>query len=137
MDVSYVPSWVGKRFGVSLAAKNMAPPRETEFFENIGLLDDGSSRFGSALSASHQRHQATGDREPRDRRCANPNSAHKDPNLLFRLPVLPACRQVALDAKGRYRIGGGQMTPRRSYLDQGGTTPLLRAYAIDCPRCSC
>src|SRR5215471_1298586 len=25
----------------------------------------------------------------------------------------------------------------RSYLDQGGTTPLLRAYAIDCPRCSC
>src|ERR1700746_820477 len=22
-----------------------------------------------------------------------------------------------------------------SYLDQGGTTPLLRAYAIDCPRC--
>jgi hypothetical protein len=26
---------------------------------------------------------------------------------------------------------------RRSYLDQGGTTPLLRAYAIDCPRCSC
>jgi hypothetical protein len=33
--------------------------------------------------------------------------------------------------------GGGQITPRRSYLDQGGTTPLLRAYAIDCPRCSC
>src|SRR5205085_5580059 len=30
------------------------------------------------------------------------------------------------------------VTPlRRSYLDQGGTTPLLRAYAIDCPRCSC
>src|ERR1700751_4579355 len=27
--------------------------------------------------------------------------------------------------------------PQRSYLDQGGTTPLLRAYAIDCPRCSC
>jgi hypothetical protein len=26
---------------------------------------------------------------------------------------------------------------RRSYLDQGGATPLLRAYAIDCPRCSC
>jgi hypothetical protein len=26
---------------------------------------------------------------------------------------------------------------RHSYLDQGGTTPLLRAYAIDCPRCSC
>jgi RNA polymerase sigma factor (sigma-70 family) len=24
-----------------------------------------------------------------------------------------------------------------SYFDQGGTTPLLRAYAIDCPRCSC
>ena len=23
------------------------------------------------------------------------------------------------------------------YLDQGGTAPLLRAYAIDCPRCSC
>jgi hypothetical protein len=39
-------------------------------------------------------------------------------------------------AKGRYRIGG-QITPPRSYLDQGGTTPLLRAYAIDCPRCSC
>jgi hypothetical protein len=34
-------------------------------------------------------------------------------------------------------IGGGQITPWRSYLDQGGTTPLLRAYAIDCPRCSC
>ena len=32
---------------------------------------------------------------------------------------------------------GGQITPRRSYLDQGGTTPLVRAYAIDCPRCSC
>ena len=31
----------------------------------------------------------------------------------------------------------GQITPRRSYLDQGGTTPLVRAYAIDCPRCSC
>jgi hypothetical protein len=28
-------------------------------------------------------------------------------------------------------------TARRSYLDQGGTTPLLRAYAINCPRCSC
>jgi hypothetical protein len=27
--------------------------------------------------------------------------------------------------------------PRTTYLDQGGTTPLLRAYAIDCPRCSC
>jgi len=40
-------------------------------------------------------------------------------------------------AKGCYRIGGGQITPRRSYLDQGGTTPLLRAYAIDCPKCSC
>ena len=38
--------------------------------------------------------------------------------------VLPACYQVALD---RYRIGG-QITARRSYLDQGGTTPLLRAY---------
>src|ERR1051326_4971565 len=25
----------------------------------------------------------------------------------------------------------------RSYLDHGGTTPLVRAYAIDCPRCSC
>ena len=36
-----------------------------------------------------------------------------------------------------YRIGGGQITPVRSYLDQGGTTPLVRAYAIDCPRCSC
>ena len=71
------------------------------------------------------------------RRCANPNSAHKDPILFFRLAVLPACYQVAMDAKGRYRIGGGQITPRRSYLDQGGTTPLLRAYAIDCPRCSC
>jgi len=23
------------------------------------------------------------------------------------------------------------------YFDQGGTTPLVRAYAIDCPRCSC
>ena len=55
-----------------------------------------------------------------------------------RLPaVLTACYQAALDAKGRYRIGGGQITPGRSYLDQGGTTPLLRAYAIDCPRCSC
>jgi hypothetical protein len=43
----------------------------------------------------------------------------------------------ALDAKGRYRIGGDKITPRCSYLDQGGTTPLLRAYAIDCPRCSC
>ena len=56
---------------------------------------------------------------------------------LFRLAVQPACCQVALDAKDRYRSGGGQITPRRSYLDQGGTTPLLRAYAIDCPRCSC
>ena len=61
----------------------------------------------------------------------------KGPILLFRLAVLPACCQVALDAKDRYHIGGGQITPRRSYLDQGGTTPLLRAYAIDCPRCSC
>ena len=55
----------------------------------------------------------------------------------FRLAVLPACCQVALDAKDRDRIGGGQIAPRSSYLDQGGTTPLLRAYAIDCPRCSC
>jgi hypothetical protein len=130
---------------------------ETEFFENIGgvksypvdvfrlagqrkirsLLDDGAARFRSALSASHQSHQAASDREPCDHRCANPNSDHKDPILLFRLAVLPACCQVALDAKDRYRIGGGQITPRSSYLDQGGTTPLLRAYAIDCPRCSC
>ena len=29
-----------------------------------------------------------------------------------------------LDAKDRYRIGGGPITPRRFYLDQGGTTPL-------------
>ena len=65
------------------------------------------------------------------------NSAHKDPILFFWLAVLPACYEVALDAKGRCRIGGGQITPRRSYFDQGGTTPLLRAYAIDCPRCSC
>ncbi len=43
------------------------------------------------------------------------DSAHKDPILFFRLAVLPACYQVALDAKGRYRIGGGQITPRRSY----------------------
>jgi hypothetical protein len=42
-----------------------------------------------------------------------------------------------LDAKGRCRIGGGQITPPRSYFDHGGTTPLLRAYEIDCPRCSC
>jgi hypothetical protein len=49
---------------------------------------------------------------------------------------LPSCPPVAR-LKDRYRIGGGQITPRRSYLDQGGTTPLLRAYAIDCPRCSC
>ena len=74
---------------------------------------------------------ATSDREPCDRRWANPNSAHKDPILLFRLAVLPAGCQVALDAKDRYRIGGGQITPRRPYLDQGGTTPLVRAYAID------
>jgi hypothetical protein len=57
--------------------------------------------------------------------------------LLFWLGVLPVYCQDALDAKDRYRLGGGQITPRRSYLDQGGTTPLLRAYAIDCPRCSC
>jgi hypothetical protein len=54
--------------------------------------------------------------------------------IQFSFSVLPACYQ---DAKGRYRIGGGQITLRRAYLDQGGTTPLLRAYAIDCPRCSC
>jgi|SRR5580704_8286927 len=45
--------------------------------------------------------------------------------------------QQTLRPMDRYRVGGGQITPRRSYLDQGGTTPLLRAYAIDCPRCSC
>jgi hypothetical protein len=56
------------------------------------------------------RHQATSDREPCNRRCANPNSAHQDPILFFRLAVLPASYQVALDAKG-YRIGG-QITPR-------------------------
>jgi hypothetical protein len=44
---------------------------------------------------------------------------------------------LSVDAKDPYRIGGGHITLRRSYLDQGGTTPLLRAYAIDCPRCSC
>ncbi|PYX10671.1 MAG: hypothetical protein DMG85_07565, partial [Acidobacteria bacterium] len=46
-----------------------------------------------------------------NRRCANPNSAHQDPILFFRLAVLPASYQVTLDAKGRYRIGG-QITPR-------------------------
>ena len=71
--------------------------REAEFFENIagvksqpvdffrlagqceirGLLDDGAGDFRNDLSASHQHHQATSDREPCDRRCANPNSAHK------------------------------------------------------------
>ena len=34
-------------------------------------------------------------------------------------------------AKGRYRLGAGPITPQHSYLDQGGTTPLVRAYAID------
>jgi hypothetical protein len=91
--------------------------REAEFF------------FRSALAAS--------DREPCDRHSANPKFAHKDPILLLRLAVLPACCQIALEAKDRHRTGGGQITPRRSYLDQGGTTPLLRAYAIDCPKCSC
>src|SRR5215469_14708317 len=52
------------------------------------------------------------------------------------------CRVAGLqsdisDAKGRYRLGAGPITPQHSYLDQGGTTPLVRAYAIDCPRCSC
>ena len=78
--------------------------RETEFFENIGGV-----KSYTALSASHQRHQATSDREPCDRRCANSNSANKDPIIPFKLAVLPACCQVALDAKDRYRIGGGQI----------------------------
>ena len=34
-------------------------------------------------------------------------------------------------------VGVGNAPALSSYLDQGGTTPLLRAYAIDCPRCSC
>ena len=93
--------------------------------------------FSSCRPCRPQRHRNANRFLVMLRRRANPNSAHEDPILFFRLAVLPACYQVALDAKGRYRIGGGQITPRRSYLDQGGTTPLLRAYAIDCPRCSC
>src|SRR5258708_29505586 len=72
--------------------------------------EDRRGRFGGALSPSQQR-QATSDREPCDRRCANPNSAHKDPILFFRLSVLPACYHVALYAKGRYPIAGGPITP--------------------------
>ena len=30
-----------------------------------------------------------------------------------------------------------RITSQGCYLDQGGATPLVRAYAIDCPRCSC
>src|SRR5580704_14657824 len=54
----------------------------------------------------------------------------------FGLSSRPPVARLRLDAKDRYRICGGQITPRRSYLDQSGTTPLLRAYAIDWPRCS-
>jgi hypothetical protein len=39
------------------------------------------------------------------------------------------CHELACSA--------GLREPGRSYFDQGGTTPLVRAYAIDCPRCSC
>jgi hypothetical protein len=47
---------------------------------------------------------------------------------IVQIPLIrPDSPFPALDAKDRYRIGGGQITPRRSYLDQGGTTPLLRA----------
>ena len=42
-------------------------------------------------------------------------------------------RPSALNSKKRAMIAARG----RSYLDQGGTTPLVRAYAIDCPRCSC
>jgi hypothetical protein len=41
-------------------------------------------------------------------------------------------RSSALDSKKARDDGRA-----RSYLDQGGTTPLVRAYAIDCPKCSC
>ena len=81
--------------------------------------------------------RATSDSEPCDRGCANPNSVHKDPFSFSGLPSCPPVARLRWDAKDRYRFGGGPITPRRSYLDQGGTTPLLRAYAIDCPRCSC
>ena len=49
----------------------------------FNLIVEENGLLAGALSASHQRHQATSDREPCDRRCANPNSAHKDPILLF------------------------------------------------------
>ena len=78
--------------------------RETEFFENIGgvksytvdvfrlagqreirgLLDDGSGRFGSALSASHQRHQAT---RPRTLRSSLRFFAAEDKEKLSGFPV--------------------------------------------------
>src|SRR5580700_1232025 len=48
-------------------------------------------------------------------RCANQNSAHKDPIIHCSLAVPLACWRVALDAKDRYLIGGGQLAPRRSY----------------------
>ena len=81
-------------------------------YRKLERIEVANLDFIRCFSSCHQRHQATSDREPCDRRCANPNSAHKDPILFSRLAVLPACYQVALDAKGRYRIGGGQVTPR-------------------------
>jgi len=56
-------------------------------------------------------------------------------------PGFNPSRVMAIDSSLVFRlrrcIGSGQIIRRRFYLDQGGTTPLARAYAIDCPRCSC
>ena len=91
-----LPHDVGKRVGVSLAAKDMAT-RQAELFEDFagvnsplvdlfrfswqckvsGLLDDRASRFRSHLSASLQGHKAENDHGPCEGRRASPEFAHK------------------------------------------------------------
>ena len=78
----------------------------------------------------------------------NWTAANQIPAFSFRQPptpansLFPACRPARLlpgcvGCAGLLSHRRRPDTPRRSYLDQGRTTPLLRAYAIDCPRCSC
>jgi len=65
----------------------------------------------------------------------------------WRRPPVPAGDQATVRARGvRPRCVAGRLRNRRAvprppgrvnpHPDQGGTTPLLRAYAIDWPRCS-
>src|ERR1700722_17780341 len=60
----------------------------------------------------------------------------KQTNIRLQLRIMRSS-PCLIKSTGPYAMRTGPDCARLSYLDQGGTTPLVRAYAIDCPRCSC